>query len=194
MNELFLMIHKRTASDERSRLAANLRRLRIARRLSLSELARSTAISKATLSGIERARGNPTLETLAALAQALGVSIDQLLGEPESVPMQVQRIAAVAPWSAERLARRALQRIEVNGSVELFELALPAAHTHQLPPRASGSRDAALVLEGRLIAGPLERISELCEGDYAYFGADVPHTYEAAGVPTHVLVLAYTPG
>ena len=47
-------------------LAANLRRLRIARHLSLSELARATSMSKATLSSIENGRANPTVDTLYA--------------------------------------------------------------------------------------------------------------------------------
>ena len=37
-----------------------------------------------------------------------------------------------------------------------------------------------LVLHGKMIAGPLERISELTAGDYASFPADVPHIYESA--------------
>ena len=61
--------------DAQDRCAANLRRLRIARHLSLSELARATAISKATLSSIENGRANPTVETLAALAGALRVPL-----------------------------------------------------------------------------------------------------------------------
>ena len=63
-------------------LAANLRRLRIARRLSLSELARATGMSKATLSSVESGRSNPTIETLAALAGALD-KFDLLAAEVE---------------------------------------------------------------------------------------------------------------
>src|ERR1700761_3732742 len=89
LNDLFSMV-----VDERigvrERLASNLRRLRIARRLSLSELARATGMSKATLSGIENGRANPTVETLAGLAGALRISVTELLDE---LPLGEVRIA-----------------------------------------------------------------------------------------------------
>ena len=72
-------------------MAANLRRLRIARRLSLSELARATGMSKATLSSVESGRSNPTIETLAALAGALRVSLGELLEEPPLGEVRIVR-------------------------------------------------------------------------------------------------------
>ena len=76
------MIDDRNGSEIQLLLAANLRRMRIARHLSLSGLAREMGVSKATLSGIESGRSNPTVETLAGLAHALGVSIGELLQQP----------------------------------------------------------------------------------------------------------------
>ena len=81
-------------SDVQQILAANLRRLRIARHLSLSELARATQMSKATLSGVENGRSNPTVETLAALAHALRVSLTELLEESGLDDVTVVRAGA----------------------------------------------------------------------------------------------------
>ena len=81
-------------SDIQQILAANLRRLRIARHLSLSELARATQMSKATLSGVENGRSNPTVDTLAALANALGVSLGELLEESGLDDVTIVRAAA----------------------------------------------------------------------------------------------------
>jgi quercetin dioxygenase-like cupin family protein len=47
-----------------------------------------------------------------------------------------------------------------------------------------------LVLEGRLIAGPVERITELTAGDYASFPTDVPHVYEAGRQAARALLLS----
>jgi quercetin dioxygenase-like cupin family protein len=49
------------------------------------------------------------------------------------------------------------------------------------------------VLKGTLIAGPLERVSELGCGDYISFPADVPHLYEAVRGAASALLLAQTP-
>jgi transcriptional regulator with XRE-family HTH domain len=158
-------------------LAANLRRLRIARRLSLSELARATTMSKATLSSIESGRSNPTVETLAALATALRVSLGELLEEPPVGEIRVIRAGR-------------LDRIE-QGGVELSEHAWEPHHLEERGPAAAGTRAGVYVLEGKLIAGPVERVTELATGDYASFPADVPHMYETERTRARALVLTY---
>ncbi|HWY18303.1 MAG TPA: XRE family transcriptional regulator [Solirubrobacteraceae bacterium] len=189
------MNHTQTGVDTRARLAANLRRRRIARHLSLSQLARSTSTSKATLSGIESGRGNPTIDTLTVLAGALGVSVGELLEEAPIREVHVVRVAEVQPWPPEGEGRRLLEATgRLSGSLEIVEVALPAHHVHESPARADGSWDRALVLQGRLIAGPTERITELSGGDYASFPADGPCQYEAGGAVARALVVRYTPG
>jgi transcriptional regulator with XRE-family HTH domain len=194
MNVSFFMVDKGTAEEVRAGLASNLRRLRVARHLSLSELARTTGTSKATLSGIERGRANPTVDTLAGLAGALRVSIAELVQPAPVEEMRVVR-AAQRPLKHHRegAGRRLLEGVELDGSVELFELSLPARHVHEMQARGAGSRIQMLVLKGKLIAGPIERISELSAGDYASFPADGPHIYETTQGAARALVLSYTP-
>jgi transcriptional regulator with XRE-family HTH domain len=165
-------------------LAANLRRLRIARHLSLSELARTTAIGKATLSSIENGRANPTVETLAGLAAMLHVSIGELLEEP---PVGEIRVVRASSRSGRRrnsgIEERTIDAITfaAGGSAALLELALDAGQLAERPPAPPASRAHLFVTHGTLIAGPAERITELGAGDYVSFPADVPHQYEAAG-------------
>jgi transcriptional regulator with XRE-family HTH domain len=172
-------------------LAANLRRLRVAGHLSLSELARATGISKATLSGIERGNGNPTVETLAALAGALQVSVGELLEQPELAPIHIVRGERAAEGGE---ARRVLDGpAHGGGAAEVLELNLAPGHVEQLAARAPGSRTLLYVLRGKVIAGPVERISELAAGDYASFPADVPQQVEAGARPARVLLVLQPP-
>jgi transcriptional regulator with XRE-family HTH domain len=151
-------------------------------------------MSKATLSGIESGRGNPTIDTLTALAGALGVTVAELLEEAPAGEIHVARIAETHPWPPDGEGRRFLETIgKLKGSLEIVELALPHHHLQDLRPRTSGSWEGVLVLQGRLIAGPTERITELSVGDYASFPADVPCQYETRRAPTRALVLHYTP-
>jgi transcriptional regulator with XRE-family HTH domain len=180
--------------DTRLRLAANVRRLRVARHLSLSRLARETSISKATLSAIERARGNPTIDTLTALAGALRVSVAELLEETRAGEVRIVRVTQTERWPPPDGGRRQLESTgELRGSLQIGELALAPAEVYEPPPRASGSRTAVLVLDGKLIAGPVERISELASGDYASFPTDTAHVYEAGRMAARALVIEYTP-
>jgi transcriptional regulator with XRE-family HTH domain len=187
-------------TDERSIrtqdvLAANLRRLRIARHLSLSELARATGTSKATLSGIERGHCNPTVDTLASLAAALRVSFGELLEAPPLGEVRVVRASrrdSLPPRGD--VVRVKLDSLAPAGGGELAELALDARQLDEGKPLAVGSRAHVYVIQGKLLAGPLERITELAVGDYASFPVDVPHVYESRRHPVRALVLTQAPG
>ena len=158
-------------------MAANLRRLRIARRLSLSELARATGMSKATLSSVESGRSNPTVETLASLANALRVTLGELLEEPLLDQIRVIRAGR-------------LDGLEEAG-VALSEHRWGPHQVDEGEPAAAGTRAGVYVLEGKLIAGPVERVTELATGDYASFPIDVPHLFETERRGARALVLTY---
>jgi transcriptional regulator with XRE-family HTH domain len=175
-------------------LAANLRRLRIARHLSLSELARATAMSKATLSGIENGRANPTVETLAGLAAALQVPVTELLEEPPLGEVRVARAASATFAPRDGLPHRQLESAALRGALEVGEVALAARELHEVAAKAEGTRAGVYVLEGTLVAGPVERSTELGAGDYITFPADVPHVYAAGRRAARALSLTLLPG
>lgn len=193
MNDSFVMLHQTQESDVRIRLASNLRRLRVARHMSLSALARSTTMSKATLSGIERGQANPTVDTLATLAAAFNVPITELLEKAQESEILIVRSSQADPASA-RFRASSLESIESRGSIELAQVDLPARHVQDERPQSIGSRRHLLVLDGTMIAGPVDRISELAVGDYASFPADVPHLYETPRDRARALVITHTPG
>jgi transcriptional regulator with XRE-family HTH domain len=168
-------------------VAANLRRLRIAARLSLSELARATGVGKATLSAIENGQGNPTVETLAALAEHLGVPLVELFEAPALEPVTVVRAGAGEPVAdgMERLGRL------TRG--ELVRLELGAEELVEARPRQPGTRMHLIVTRGKLVSGPAERITELSPGDYASFPGDVPHVFRTARRAASAVVAVETP-
>src|SRR5262249_28495400 len=77
----------RMASGEhpsaRRLLADNLRLVRVMRRLSQTTLAEEAGVTQALVSAIERARANPTLDSLERLALVLGVRIGEFFQESE---------------------------------------------------------------------------------------------------------------
>jgi len=162
-------------NDTGTALATNLRRLRVAARMSLSELARATGVGKATLSAVENGRGNPTVDTLAALAAALGVPVVDLLAVPSPPPVTVVRAG-----SGER-AGEGLERVgRLGGGGEVRRAAFGPGVDLEAAPLERGARLHVVVTHGQLVAGPVERISELGPGDYASFPADVPHVFRTA--------------
>lgn len=193
LNATFDMIDDAKQRARRS-LAANLRRLRIARHLSLSQLSGETSIGKATLSAIENERANPTVETLAALASALRVELAELVEPyPEGEVVVVRGgEAAVARRTPVGPARR-LGEVDAGAEAQLWELDLDPAEVRELAAAVDGSRRHVVVLEGRVIAGPDERVTELDAGDYAAFPADVPHRLEGGRRGARLLMLTESP-
>lgn len=179
LNDTFYMLAPRPQDV----LAANLRRLRIARRLSLSELARATEMSKATLSSIESGRSNPTVETLAALAGALRVTLRELLEEPPLDEVRVVR--------GSRNGAGARELDHLRDGVEFAERAWGPSQLDEPAPSPAGTRAGVYILEGKLIAGPVERVTELTAGDYASFPVDVPHVFETRRIGARALVLTH---
>ena len=57
----------------------NMKRIRIKKKMSQGDIARALEVDRGYISNIENGKKNPTLATIQKLANALGVSADELL-------------------------------------------------------------------------------------------------------------------
>lgn len=172
----------------------NLKRARAERALTLSDLARASGVAKATLSALEGGRGNPTLETLSALAAALQVPMGDLITSADPEPVTVVRADAGTdiPGTANDL--RLIAQFTPGGTVELYEAIWPKRSTRNAGGHGPGTREHVLVTRGGLKVGPLGREVGLASGDYATFAADEPHLYEARAGTRALLLMQWAPG
>jgi len=172
----------------------NLKRLRAERALTLSDLGRASGVAKATLSALEGGRGNPTLETLSALAAALQVPMGDLITSADPEPVTVVRADAGTeiPGTANML--RLIAQLTPGGTVELYEAVWPKRSTRNAGGHGPGTREHVLVTRGGLKVGPLGREVGLSAGDYATFAADEPHLYEARAGTRALLLMQWAPG
>src|ERR1700749_4873266 len=84
--------------DLADRIGRAMRVQRAALGLSLGDVARSSGLSKTILARIERGEGNPSVDTLWRLSQALGLPLGAMLAE-EAAP----RVRALPARSGDRL-------------------------------------------------------------------------------------------
>ena len=61
------------------KLGQNIKEIRLRRKMSQGDICRAVGLDRAQMSNIEAGKGNPTLATIEKIAQALGVSSDELL-------------------------------------------------------------------------------------------------------------------
>jgi transcriptional regulator with XRE-family HTH domain len=175
-------------------VGTHLRRLRTEQSLSLSDLARSSGVAKATLSALEGGRGNPTLETLSALAAALQIPMGDLITPADPAPVTVVRSdeGTDIPGTANDL--RLIARFTPGGTVEVYEASWPKRSTRNAGGHGPGTREHVIVTRGGLKVGPLGREVGLAGGDYATFAADEPHLYEARAGTRALLLMQWAPG
>jgi transcriptional regulator with XRE-family HTH domain len=175
-------------------VGTNLRRLRSDHGRTLSDLARASGVAKATLSALESGRGNPTLETLSALAAALEVPMGDLISAADPVPVTVVRNdeGTAIPGTANDL--RLIARFVPGGTVELYEAQWPKRSTRNAGGHGPGTREHVFVTRGGLKVGPVGREVGLAGGDYATFAAHEPHIYEARAGTRALLLMQWAPG
>jgi len=65
--------------SESSKLGKNLKRIRIEKRMTQGDIVRKLKMGRGFISNIENGKANPTLSTIAKLAEAVGVSTNELL-------------------------------------------------------------------------------------------------------------------
>jgi transcriptional regulator with XRE-family HTH domain len=189
---------ERAFADVGEVIAANLHRLRTARRMSLATLAARADVAKATLANLEQGRGNPTIETLWSLALGLGIAFSDLLEdqrETTTVVVRAQQGARVrGSTPGGQLDLRLLDRIERDGLVEVFDLFLPAGTEHLGGPHGNGVVERVFLYTGTITVGPAVDPLTLGPGDYARYSGDRPHVYRSADEDCHgILLVGYPP-
>lgn len=172
-------------------LAGNLRALREQAGLSLSELARRSDIAKGTLSQLETGTGNPTIETVFSLSNALGVPVSSLLTERADPDVVLVRSAGLDVLSSSAVDLRMLRRLDATDAVfELYDQRVRPGEVQS--STGHPGREHVIVISGQLRVGPPDAPYELGPGDYVCFPAQGPHIYETVGGPVaSVLILEY---
>ncbi|CAL9271657.1 HTH-type transcriptional regulator SutR [Streptomyces sp. SudanB5_2050] len=161
-------------------VAAALRRERAKAGISLSELAKRAGIAKSTLSQLEAATGNPGIETIWALAVALGVPFSVLVESP-SPAVTVIRAGEGPTMHAENssYAGTLLSAGPTGVRRDIYHGTLEPGAPRESDPHIPGSMEHLVISTGRLLAGPRGETVELGPGDYMSYRGDVPHSYEA---------------
>jgi transcriptional regulator with XRE-family HTH domain len=66
-------------TSESKKLGKNLKMIRLTKGITQGDISRTLGFGRGYVSNIENGKTNPTLSTIAKLARAIGVSVDELL-------------------------------------------------------------------------------------------------------------------
>ncbi|WP_200956725.1 XRE family transcriptional regulator [Thermococcus barophilus] len=186
MNKMFNMTNKMSdipnSNDTRMiTLARNIRRLREEKGLSLTELAEKAGISKSTLSSLEAGKTNPTISTLWAIADALGVPFGALIGSEKDMEVEEEGVS--------------VRLIEQSEGIEVYLMRLNAKSIRKAEPHPQGVKEHVLVVKGSVLVGSLDAPKLVSAVEKITFRGDQPHVYVALEKPALlVVVVDYTGG
>ena len=161
-------------------IAAAVRRERERLGISSAELARRAGIAKSTLSQLEAGTGNPSVETLWAIAVVAEVPFSTLV-EPPSSPLRVVR-ADERPTirsEASPFTGALLSACPPGARRDVHVITSEPGEPRASDPHSPGTIEHMIVGSGRWNAGPAGEEVDLDPGDYVAFPADRPHRYRA---------------
>jgi XRE family transcriptional regulator, regulator of sulfur utilization len=177
-------------------VAVNLQNWRQRRGISVSALARAANVSKSTVSELERHHGNPSLDTLWALAKALDIPLGFLFSDHDGGPgirVVRQDDASVVRLEQPGYLARLMAGWDVSGAIELYVLEIAEGTRRDSDSHGFGVVEYAIAMDGRVDIGLMGESAALGPGDLITFPADQPHHYEAIDGPARVIAIHQYP-
>lgn len=165
--------------DPIPRVGATIRGLRLAKGLTLQDLATASGVSAGTLSQVERDRANPSLRVLTQIRLALGAPIGALFEQPSYAPGDpgFVRRAARRPWLELGYISKELLSPGGPQNLQFMILHIPPLGTSGDQPLVYPAEKGGMVLEGELLLTVAGKEARLLEGDSFLFDRDDPHAF-----------------
>lgn len=172
-------------------IAAALKRERARVGLSIGELARRAGIGKSTLSQLEQGLGNPSIETVWALSEALGLTFSDLVDTP---PRRVEVIRfgdgpAIPSATAEYISTL-LSAASPSSRRDIFLLRAEPGEAKVSRPHARGVVEHVVLCAGRALVGPTDDPVELAPGDFISYPGDADHVFDALEPGTFAVLVS----
>lgn len=169
-------------------LARNLQRFRILRGLTLSGLSQSCGVAKSTLSQLEYGHGNPTVETLWAIANTLEVPFGVLVSDASNDDM-----ARNAELSNNGVNVRFIERSAGEPEIEVYTVEIEPGHLKSSAPHPSGVVERVVMVSGEMLVGDATHPKLLRTGESHTFEANIAHVYGASHVLAKAMVFIEYP-
>lgn len=161
-------------------VGVSLRAHRAARSMSLSDLSRACGLSRTILARIEGGTGNPSLETLWRISNALDLPLGALLEQDTAPRVHVARARDGRELQADSGLQMWLLHAERREHrSEMYEILLPKGTDQQTDAHLPGTEEALICISGHARIGPLGEEADVHAGDVIWFAADRPHRYLA---------------
>jgi XRE family transcriptional regulator, regulator of sulfur utilization len=172
------------SDDLGSRLARNVRELRLARGFTQEQMAKLAGLPRATWSNLESGSGNPTLTVLHAVCSAFQVSLEEIVAEARAnarlypkgtLPQRTRGEVLVSSLLPDKIPGMQIERLE-----------LPVASRMIGVPHTPGTREYLTCESGEIELVASGEAFRVGEGDVVVFRGDQRHSYANSGRKTAI--------
>lgn len=191
------------AADELNRTVAAIgtivRRERKRRRFTVDALAKQSGVSFGLISELERGLGNPSLQTLQRLGNALDLPVQQLLAadtDDDAMVVRADRRHVLAEYgeaSGRDTVRRELLTPRGMTTLQMIRTVVPPGFTNERSPFRHIGTESILILEGALEVTHGKRTETLNCGDAMSYRCSIPHYWANPFARRCVVVGAFAP-
>lgn len=167
-----------------ARLGQQLKRFRTARNLTLDQLSALAGVSKAMLSQIEKNKINPTVAIILKVADALNVSIGELIEDTKRrYVLQVMHEDEdhYTFRKDDTCEIRSLSPLSMEKSVEFYRIRLQGNGELRSEAHYAGTEEVLYVAKGKISISSGDQTATLPKGDSIHYRADVPHCLKNDG-------------
>lgn len=165
------------------------RRYRLARRMSQRALGEQAGVTSGFLSQLETGRANASVSTLRRLADALGVGLVDLVEPGPVAAARVVRADRRRHLGASHGMTKWFLTDPPFGHVEMYAVDIePGGSTGPAPYRHGDSEEVILVVRGSVRVELGDEVHELATGDSIVFASSTPHRVaNAADAPAELV-------
>lgn len=168
--------------DVTSVVAANVKRIREQKKLTLDAAAEATGVSRSMLAQIEKGDVNPTISVLWKIANGFKVSFTMLV-EKKDDTVCVVRQADTEPLKEDggRYLNYPVFSFDEKTLFETYRIVIEKSGALSAQPHMNGAEEYITVFAGQVEVTVAEDSFQLSKGDSIRFSANVPHGYRNVG-------------
>lgn len=167
--------------DMNNIIAANVKRLRKNRKLTLDAAAEVTGVSRSMLAQIEKGDVNPTISVLWKIANGYKVSFTSIIEEPPQEAVSVLRAAEPLAEDGGRYLNYPAFAFDEQRQFETYRIVIKPQGSLSAQPHLKDSQEYITVFGGTAEITADGQKYILNTGDSIRFKADVPHAYANTG-------------
>ena len=184
-----------SAEDLNQIIAANLKRLRQSRRITLDEAAEATGVSKSMLGQIERGECGLSVATLWKISTGLKISFTSLMTE-EHPGVDIVDNKAMTPLTNDSPGFRLYPvfPIGIGRDFEILYIELDSGAISSSNAHEKGTEEFVLVYEGTLEIDLAGKTYEISAGHSIHYNGDSAHVYanKTDSIVRLCMVIRYT--